>query len=82
MPVDGAAVLSPAEMREMREIVGVTFTQLSKATGISRAQFCEYSTGVGNLRGDQIEICERVLRKAMVAHGARIAKLVAGEKAA
>jgi len=77
-----APALSPAEMREMRTILGWTFTQLSKSTGISRAQLCEYSTGVGNLRDDQIERCAAVLRKAMVAHSRRISAIVAGRREA
>jgi hypothetical protein len=80
--VDGAAVLTPEDMREMREIVGLTFTQLSRRTRIPRSTLCEYETECGTLTADRQELCRKVLMQAMVEHGARIAKLVAGEKAA
>jgi transcriptional regulator with XRE-family HTH domain len=76
MRVDDVAALTPDELREMRTLLGWTFTDLSKRTGISRAQLCEYSTGVGNLRRDQIERCAAVLRKALSAHSQRISAIV------
>jgi hypothetical protein len=76
-----APVLTPRQFREMKEISGLTFTQLAKSTAISRSQLCEYARGIRNLRPAQIKRCETALRKAMVEHGQRIAKLVSGEAA-
>jgi hypothetical protein len=84
MPVDddGAAVLTPAEMRELRTLLLWSFTDLSRRTRIPRSTLCEYETECGTLTTDRQELCRKVLMQAMVAHGARIAKIVGGEKAA
>jgi hypothetical protein len=83
MPVDdGAPVLVPAEMRELRTLLLWSFTDLSRRTRIPRSTLCEYETKCGTLTTDRQELCREVLMQAMVAHGARIAKIVGGEKAA
>jgi len=79
---DGAAVLTPAEMRELRTLLLWSFTDLSRRTRIPRSTLCEYETECGTLTPDRLELCRKVLMQAMVAHGARIAKIVGGERAA
>lgn len=81
MPVD--SVLAPQQMQEMMRLSRTSFTQLSEGTGVSRAQLCEYSRGTGNLRGDQLEKCARVLLKAVrdaALRADRIAELVGGRR--
>ncbi|MGA2257662.1 MAG: hypothetical protein ABSG53_23625 [Thermoguttaceae bacterium] len=84
MPVDddGDAVLTPAEMRELRTLLLWSFTDLSRRTRIPRSTLCEYETKCGTMKADRQELCRKVLMQAMVAHGARIAKIVGGERAA
>jgi hypothetical protein len=80
--VDGTAVLTPEDMRELRTILLWSFSDLSRRTRIPRSTLCEYETKCGNLKPDRLELCRGVLMQAMVAHGARIAKIVGGERAA
>jgi hypothetical protein len=80
--VDGAAVLTPEDMRELRTILLWSFTDLSSRTRVPRSTLCEYETKCGTMKADRLELCRKVLMQAMLAHGARIAKLVAGEAAA
>ena len=82
MPVDDDVVLTPEDMRELRTILLWSFTDLSRRTRIPRSTLCEYETKRGTLKPDRQELCRKVLMEAMIAHGARIAKLVAGEKVA
>ena len=81
MPAD-APVLTPEEMRELRMLLLWSFTDFSKRARVPRSTLCEYETKRGNLKPARQASCRKVLMQAMVAHSAKIAKLVAGEQAA
>ena len=81
MPPIDSHVLTPDEMHEMRKVMlGWSFKRLSAATLISTAQLCQFETKIGNLRPDQLRLCEKVLMRAVRNRGAAITKLVAGER--
>lgn len=72
-------VLTPEAMHEMRKVIlGWPYKRFSQAVRVSAAQLCEYETGIGNLRRDQLETCERVLMKAVRDQGSRIARVTGG----
>jgi hypothetical protein len=81
MPVVDQSALTPEQFVEMKKVTGSTYAQLQKVAGVSRARMSEFATGVGHLRPEQLAALEKVLRKAMVAHSERIARLVSGEAA-
>ena len=70
--------LSPHQMRTMMDISGMTYTQLCRATKISRAQLCDYAARGGRLRSDQLAACESALLKAVRDRGVEIERLVSG----
>jgi predicted transcriptional regulator len=59
---DAISVLSPMEMHTLRKQLGVTFRALSKRTGVSTPQLCEFEHEINGLRLDQV----RAVRDALV----------------
>ena len=70
--------LSPHQMRTMMDISGMTYTQLCRATKISRAQLLRLRGTRWAPAQHQLAACESALLKAVRDRGVEIERLVSG----
>jgi hypothetical protein len=81
MPEMENAILTRTEFKFLRkQIIGWTFSHLSKSSGVSITQLCEYERGSRNLRDEQLQSCQKVLVQEMRNRGKQISVLLADEK--
>lgn len=76
---EAVGVLSPLEFKVLKRESGLTLAELSKRTGISAAQLCEYGNAKNGLRQDQAAKCAEVLLAAARERSMALAKLLAIE---
>jgi transcriptional regulator with XRE-family HTH domain len=77
---EAAAILSPTEMREARQLAGLNLSTLAQYARVSVTQLCEFENGLNGLRSDQLHLCREILLGAAVERAERIQTLIAREQ--
>ena len=74
------AILTPAEMRGLRKLAGMTLRDVATRAGISITQLSQYENATNGLRDDQVKTCEHVLVRAASERNALLDDALAPEK--
>jgi hypothetical protein len=77
---EAAAIFSPSEMREARQLAGLNLSTLARYARVSVTQLCEFENGLNGLRTDQLHLCKEILLGAAVERAERIQNFIAKEQ--
>jgi transcriptional regulator with XRE-family HTH domain len=60
LTTDACAILTPAEMRSLRKLSGMTLDQLGEESRISKTQLSMYENARNGLFPEQVRRCEEI----------------------
>jgi transcriptional regulator with XRE-family HTH domain len=77
---EAVAILSPAEMRQLRRLSGWSLSTLARYSAISIAQLCQYERSQNGLSVQQVRSCKEILLGGVVERAELIHALIAKER--
>jgi transcriptional regulator with XRE-family HTH domain len=77
---EAAAILSPTEMREARQLAGLSLSTLARYSNVCVSQLCEFENRLNGLRADQLHLCREILLGAVVERAEQIQTFIAREQ--
>ncbi len=77
LTADACAILTPAEMRALRRLSGMTLDQLGQESRVSKTQLSMYENGRNGLFPEQVRRCEEILLRAARDRNQALSKLLA-----
>jgi transcriptional regulator with XRE-family HTH domain len=77
LTTETCAILTPAEMRSLRKLSGMTLDQLGQESRVSKTQLSMFENGKNGLFPEQVLRCEEILLRAARERNQALSRLLA-----